>query len=320
MARVLITGGTGFIGSHLVRDCVSRGDNVTVLTRPDSDPWRLADLRDRITLIRARPLDSREIQAAVFRARPQRVFHLAAMTRTPARDDLSDLDDAMASNVAPLRTLLDALRRLDRPPLAFVRTGSLAEVGETDHVLDPGEAERPRDGYGLSALMGTHLLRLARTRMDLPAVTARLCLTYGGDQPTDFLIPDLIRKGLSGIPTRMKRPQAQRDLIHVSDCVRALQTAADHAVELPPIVTVATGRPLLMGHVASLIAALIDGRDGTPPLRPSVPADSAHVVACRPSPELAALGWGPRVALDDGLLQTIEWERSRTPPLQERSA
>lgn len=321
MARVLITGGTGFIGSHLVRDCLSRGDEVTVLARPGGDPWRLADVLDRITLIRARPLDAREIASAVLRARPQRVFHLAAMTRTPARHDLSDLDDAMASNVAPLRVLLDALGRLDRPPGAVVRTGSLAELGETDLVLHPDAAERPHDGYGLSALMGTHLLRLARTRRNLPAVTARLSLIYGGDQSADFLIPNLIRKGLSGIPALVRRPLAQRDLVHVSDCVAALQTIADHAASLPPVVAVSTGLPLPMGRVAGMIAALIDDRDvTTPPGRAPVPADSAHVVSCRPSAELLALGWQPRVGLAEGLRQTIEWERSRNIPLQEQSA
>lgn len=320
MARVLITGGTGFIGSHLVRDCVARGDEVTVLTRPDSDAWRLVDVLDRITLIRARPLDGREMQAAVALARPERVFHLAAMTRTPAREDLSDLDDAMASNVAPLRTLLDALRRLDRPPLAFVRAGSLAELGETDRVLDPDEAERPHEGYGLSALMGTHVLRLARARTGLPAVTLRLCLTYGGDQSADFLIADAIRKGLSGVPVHVRRPLARRDLIHVSDCVAAFRTAAIHAAALPPVIAVATGRPLPMGHVAGIVASMIDGRGGAAPLWPSVPADAAHVVSSRPSAELAALGWRPRVGLSDGLRQTIEWERSRNIPRQERSA
>lgn len=319
MARVLITGGTGFIGSHLVRDCLSRGDEVSVLARPGSDPWRLADVLHRITLARAHPLDASAVAAVVAGIRPARVFHLAALTRVPAREDLSDLDDAITGNVAPLRVLLDALRRLDDPP-ALVRTGSLAELGETDRVLDPGDAERPHDAYGLSALVGTNLLRLARARLGLAAVTARLSLTYGGDQSSDFLIPDLIRKGLSGIPTHVRRPLAQRDLVHVSDCVAALQAVADHAARLPPVVAVSTGHPLPMGYVAGVVSALIDGGHGTAPRRPPVPADAAHVVSCRPSPELSALGWQPRVGLAEGLRQTIDWERSRNTRLQERSA
>lgn len=322
MARVLITGGTGFIGAHLARDCLARGDEVTVLARPGSDPWRLADVRDRIALVRARPLETREIAAAVLGARPERVFHLAAATRIPARDDLSDLGDAIAANVAPLRVLLDAVRRLDRPPQAVVRAGTLAELGESDRVLDPDAAERPQNGYGLSALMGTHLLRLARARLGLPAVTARLCLTYGGDQSADFLIPDLIRKTLAGIPVHLQRPQARRDLLHVSDCVAALQAAADHAAALPPVIAVSTGRPFRMGQVAAMIAALTgDGPPHRPPAQ-TVPAaaDAAHVVSCRPSPELAGTGWRPRIGLARGLRRTIAWEQARTISFQERIA
>lgn len=316
MARVLITGGTGFIGSHLARDCLARGDEVTVLARPGSAPWRLADLAGRIGLVRAHPLDAPAIARAVAGARPQRVFHLAAWTRTPARDDLSDLEEALAANVAPLRVLLDALRQLDDPP-AVVRTGSLAELGEADRVLDHDAAERPRDAYGLSALMGSHLLRLARARLGLPAVTLRLCLTYGGDQSPDFLVPGLIRRALSGLPPEARQPQAQRDLIHVRDCVAALRLAADHAAALPPIVVVATGRPLLAGHVADSIAALVAHPGAPLPPSPPVPARAAHVVSCRPSPEITGLGWRPRVGLAEGLRETITWERARIMPPQE---
>lgn len=316
MARVLITGGTGFIGSHLARDCLARGDEVTVLARPGSDPWRLGDLVGRITLARAHPLDVPAVAAAVARARPQRVFHLAARTRSPARDDLSDLDEAVTANVAPLQVLLDALRQLADPP-ALVRTGSLAEMGEADRVLDPQEAERPGDAYGLSALMGTQVLRLARARLGLAAVTARLCLTYGGDQSPDFLVPGLIRRALSGLPLQVRRPQAQRDLIHVRDCVAALRLAADHAAALPPIVTVATGQPLPAGHLAESIAALTRVPDGSIPATPPVPALAAHVLSCRPSPEITALGWHPRVGLARGLRETINWERARIMPPQE---
>ena len=68
-----------------------------------------------------------------------------------------------------------------------------------------------------------------------------------------------------------------------------------------------------------LIAALIENREATPSLPPTL-VEAAQVLSCRPSAELSALGWQPRVGLAEGLRQTIEWERSRNIRLQERSA
>ena len=123
--------------------------------------------------------------------------------------------------------------------------------------------------------------------------------------------------GVWDLLARGPRAQAQRDLIHVRDCVAALRLAADHAAALPPVVTVATGRPLLAGHLADGIAALTLRPDAPLPATPPVPALAAHVVSCRPSPEITALGWHPRVGLAEGLRETITWERARIMSPQE---
>lgn len=305
--RVLITGGTGFIGAHLVRSCLARGQEVTVAARPDSDPWRLRDVADQITLRRVALYDQAEVTALLRDTRPQRIFHLAATHRICERASLADLEHAQVCNVEPLRNLLNGLRKINHIPRAFVRTGTLAELGESTGSHDPESCERPADAYGLSALLGTHMLRIARERMDFPAVTARLCLTYGGDQSSDFLIPDMIRKGLAGRSPRLRRPQSQRDILHVDDCVAALHLIADHAARLPPVLSLSTGDPQPMVRVAGMIADIL-GR-GTPGSVQNRPSDPGAVLSCRPSPELSALGWRPRVPLSTGLRRVIEWER-----------
>lgn len=312
MTRVLITGGAGFIGSHLARDCLRRGDQVTILTRAGSDPWRLADLRGRIRVEAVEPCDTRGLVHLVGQIRPQRVFHLAAATRIAERVAMTDLSHAMISNFEPLRTLIDALRRLDQPPKAVVRTGTLAEYGQAACIRQADSPERPDDAYGFSAVAGTHLLRMARLRLGLPAVTARLCLTYGGGQSGDFLIPDMIRKGLDGNSPRLRRPHARRDLIHVSDVVAALQLVADNAATMPPVVAVSTGQAVPMQAVAEIIAGLLAGRSPAPREIVDDPAEP-QTLSCAPSPELLDLGWRPAVPLNKGLRDTVNWEVAARP-------
>lgn len=299
MTRILITGGTGFIGSHLVRDCLRRGDEVTVIARPDSDTWRLDGILDRITVERLEPRDAQGMRLLLARVQPDRVFLLAAATRFDQRDGLRDMDRALRANVEPLRIMLDELAAMTTPPKAVIRSGTLAEISTARR--EPGSI------YGLSVLMGTHLLRIWREWTGVPSVTARLSLTYGGDQSTDFFVPGAIADALSGGLAPPNRPDAMRDLLHVDDAVGALQLMAEHAATLPAVVNVSTGAPHRLGDVAALIADIA----GQPISAGAERAGADDIVSAPPSPELAALGWAPRVTLQDGLAQVFDWENDR---------
>ncbi|NHF73034.1 NAD-dependent epimerase/dehydratase family protein [Paracoccus xiamenensis] len=308
MVNVLIVGGAGFIGSHLVRDCLSRGDKVTVLTRASTDIWRIEDILDRLTLVRLNLTDTEALMTALRHQPPQRVFLLGAVTRfATANNDLADVAEAMRVNLDPLRAILEALGRMDVPPQSVVRTGTLAELSSDPGIARSATREWPETTYGLSILAGTHYLRIWRDRCGIPAVTARLSLTYGGGQSPDFLVPGAIRQGLAGTPMMPRQPDARRDLIHVDDVIEALQLVADNADRLPPVVNVSTGRPIRTGDLAARIARLTGHK---PPPEPAK-TGAGNRVSAPPSKELRALGWRPRVSLQQGLRQVIAWERAR---------
>lgn len=301
MTRVLVSGGTGFIGSHLVRDCLARGDEVTVLAREESDFWRLADVMDQLGVLRADPLDSDATAAVLASARPERIFLLAAATRFQGGDGLRDMDLALRMNVEPLRVMLDAIAGMKDPPHAVIRTGTLAEIAGDDPAQDG-----PASIYGLSILMGTHLQRIWRDWTAIPAVTARLSLTYGGDQSADFFIPAMIDAGFADALTPPRNPDAERDLLHVDDVVAALQLIADNAAELPAAVNVSTGAPHRLDDLAQIIAQAFGQV-----LPAADAAGGGDVVSAVPSPALLALGWAPQIGLKEGIASVIEWERDR---------
>lgn len=309
MAEVMITGGTGFIGSHLVRDCLARRDRVTIISRPGSDPWRLAGVAAKIDLVRLHPLDTAGLARLVRQVRPRHVFHLAAATRL-AGGDASDLTHAMAANLAPLQALLEVLDAADPPPESLVRTGTLAELGEAPVILTEDARERPTTAYGLSALMGTHLLRMTSPGRSYAAVTARLSLTYGGDQDRSFLVADCIAKALDGVPLKIRRPGSERDLLHVDDVVAALQLIARHAGRLPDQVSVSTGRPVRMANLCRIIRSAVTGSPGPDRFLSDAPHPLAGRLSCHPSPALRALGWRPALPLDRGVAQVVAWERA----------
>ncbi|WBU58427.1 NAD-dependent epimerase/dehydratase family protein [Paracoccus sediminicola] len=298
--KVLITGGTGFIGAHLVRALLRHGDEVTVLARPSSDPWRLENVLGQLHYVKADPLDPHAVAAALREAQPERIYLLAAATQLRGDAALADMDIALKSNVEPLRVLLDQIAGLETFPKSVVRTGTLAELSGDD-----SRSEEPAGIYGLSVLMGTHLLRIWRQFTGIPSVTARLSLTYGPDQSPDFFVPGSIRKALSGQPEAPHRPEARRDLLHVDDAISALRLISDNALALPPVLHVSTGESLRLGDVASAIARLTGG-DFDAPLQGCRAAD---IVSSPASVELLSLGWRPQVPLQEGLRQVIASER-----------
>lgn len=304
MSRVLITGGSGFIGSHLVRACLAEGDGVTVLSRPGSDLWRLADVVDRVTICRVDPLDATAVGAALREVAPQRVFLLAAATRIAGEQDLDTVDESLRSNVEPLRIVLDGLKSLPVAPLAVIRTGTLAELAK-----DASGREWPAGIYGLSILMGTHLTRIWGNAAGIPAITARLSLTYGGDQSRDFFVPEAIHDALAGRLEPPRRPDALRDLLHVDDVVAALLLIADHAATLPPVLNLSTGQPHRLADVSAEIARLTAQPAGSIASARGGGADD-HV-SLPPSPELLDLGWRQTIPITQGLKQVIAWERAR---------
>lgn len=302
MERVLITGGTGFIGAHLARACLARGDHVTVLARPDSDAWRLTDLDAQLDILRAPVAD---FGRAAKDAAPDLVFHLASRTRFQGSDDhVETLRDTLAETVDPILTLLHGLSAT--PPKAFIRSGTLAEFGGAPSPYHDGSPTCPASAYGVAALAASHALRFAARQSETATVTARLCLTYGPDQSESFLIPSLIRAALSAQTVHIRNPAATRSLLHVFDTVAALLLIADRAARLPPLLIVSNPTP----HRMMDLAARIDRLAGRVPANPPRPSDigATDRVTALPSPALLAEGWSPQISLDSGLAATIAHE------------
>lgn len=307
MARVLITGGTGFIGSHLARACVARGDQVSILARPGSDMGRLDDILHHVTLLHAPPQDAGSVAAALAQATPETIFHLGNTNRfAPDQPATAAMQSACALNLAPMLALLDAAARLRQPPMAFVRAGTIAEYGDAPIPYAEARRAAPRSAYGWAALAATQAMAAMAGSLPFATVTARLALTYGPAQSDDFLVPALIRNCLRGKASVVQRPEDRRDLVHVDDVVAGLLRIAEAPAAAGPVVNLASGQAPAMREVAGLIAGLTGARGLI-----ACGAQQSPASELRAAPTLArhAFGWQARTTLQDGLAATVEWER-----------
>ena len=306
MARVLITGASGFIGSHLARACLARGDAVSVLLRPGSSLRRLDGLASRLQVFRLHLTSAPALAACLADARPGVIFHAGSTTRYAAEDPAS-LTRSVEDNLLALTTLLAEAAKAPEPPQVLLRLGTIAEYGDIEVPFRESDREQPRGAYGVSALACTQYMAAAQPQLPFTAVTARLALTYGPGQSADFLIPQLARNLLAGRPTTLRRPQDRRELIYVGDAVAGLLQIADAPEKVAPLVNLGTGQAPRMAAAARLLARA----GGAPETLIRQAAQPGPPSELRASPDLlnARLGWRAPTSLTEGFERMLQWER-----------
>ena len=141
MKRILITGGTGFVGANLARRLMRDGHDVHLLVRPDYRSWRIDSIKPDLRLHTASITDAEALTRAVRAARPDWVFHLAAYGAYPSLQDTKRMFD---TNVLGTTRLLDACQAVTVE--AFVHAGSSSEYGRR---TEPhSETDRPQPVFG----------------------------------------------------------------------------------------------------------------------------------------------------------------------------
>ena len=304
--RTLITGGAGFIGSHLAARCAAAGDDVHVITRPTTSLQRLASLEGAITVHRADLSDEAAMARAVEACRPGRVFHLAASTRPHGA-----VADTAIAEVRNLMTLLAALGREGCQPRMLVRAGTIAEYGPVPAPYVEHGPTHPVTPYGRAMAACTDALQRLAPLLGFPVASARLALVYGPHQSESFLIPAMIRDCLRNRPFTVKRPLDRRDLIHVDDAVDALLLMAEKPLSMASTINIGTGVAPAMHDVARMIVEMTDADPAIVGVSGAQASGDISDLCCSTVLAQDLLGWTARIPLAEGLQRTVAWARAQ---------
>lgn len=305
--RILIVGASGFVGSHLARQCVARGHEVHVALRPSSDSARLVDLLSDIHVHRLLLSDASAVRACLSNIRPTLIFYLVAQTASRHEAGIERLRASM-DELRGFITLLEAATVAAFPPERVIRTGSIAEYGAAAVPFREIQREYPATGYAASIVAGTHFGQSIARQLPFRLITARLALVYGAGQDPDFLVPALVSACLEGRPLTLDRPRDRRDLIHVSDAVRALLQVAGADIAGGEVVNIGSGNTIGVAELAALVVKLAGSDPGLISMKHQ--DDPVTLQLCVEKAR-SAFGWRAQVGLAKGIEDLIDEGRIR---------
>ncbi|HET6984759.1 MAG TPA: NAD-dependent epimerase/dehydratase family protein [Myxococcaceae bacterium] len=306
--KVLVTGGAGFIGSHVTDVFLDAGHEVWALD--DLSSGRRENLRPEVKLVVA---DIRSADAArlLETERFEVMCHLAA--QMDVRRSVADPRFDAEVNAGGFLNLLEAARKSGLRKVVFSSTGG-AIYGEQD-VFPAPEAHptRPVSPYGVSKASGELYLGYYRAQYGLQSVALRYANVYGPRQNPHGeagVVAIFSERLLRGEPcTIYGTGQQTRDFVYGPDVARANLLAATRDVQGP--INIGTGIETDVNRLYALLAkAAGSARPAT-----HAPAKPGEQMRSSVDPSLAAkvLGWRPTVALEEGLQRTVGWFREKSP-------
>jgi len=304
--RVLITGGAGFIGSHLVRRFAGQAE-VTVL-----DDLRSGYARNlegvTCRFVRGSILDPGALAEAASGA--AEVYHLAAMVSVP--ESVAKPTECAELNTEGTRRVLDAALAVGARKVVLASSAAIYGDNPTVPKLESMPPE-PKSPYAETKLAGERLLEEYRRAHGLGTASLRFFNVFGPRQDPRSAyaaaVPIFIAKALRDEPIGIHGDGGQtRDFVHVTDIVGALAYAGASA-DMTGTYNVGYGRSQSILALAQEIVALTGSRSKIEHLPPRA-GDVRHSLAS--TERLLAAGWQPRSSVSAGLAETIAYFRALT--------
>lgn len=306
--KVLITGATGFIGSHLTQRLIHEGFEVGIIKRKNSNVSRIKDLLDKIV---AYDVDLRDMQAvskAVSHFRPDVIFHLA--TYYAVEHQPQEISLMVDTNVLGTTNLLEASK--DSMIKLFVNTSSCFVYKERKHELRESAELNPVNLYALTKIQAEQACSFFAEKYGLKIITFRIFPPYGPADHERKLVPYVVKSLLEGEKLKMTTGMQKWDFVYVDDIVNAY-TKLLSISEFPQrheILNVGTGNAISVREVVSQIKEIIDAE--LEPVWGVIPHRKNEVwFTCADINKTKSfLGWQPETKLREGLERTVKWYRT----------
>ena len=299
---ILITGGTGFVGSHLCKALVSKGANVHIISKSGTRPISVKD--DGVYVHKIDIVYKTEVFNLIKSIKPDFVFHLAADINRGR--EVQIFYTSINTNVIGLLNVLGSLVDL-RHNVPVIVAGTAEEYGNNKQPFKEEMREDPVSPYSFSKIASTYLSRAFYKLYSLPIIIIRPTIAYGPGQKSDMFIPSIIHSLSSNERFKMTKGEQTRDFIFIDDLIDAYLKAAFLSDKIAgETINIGYGKPYKIRDVARTISKFMGKQKlveyGATPYR--VGESMNYCVDITKAKRL--LGWKPQTDLEEGLKKTIK--------------
>jgi len=305
--RVLVTGGSGFIGSHLVRKLLAMGFDVGITVRVDhvEDNWRLKDVWHDLATVIEMDIRNRDSMNQIVVWNPSAVFHLAAYHHVGR--SWEQVEECFDVNAKGSANVIDAAMTCGAQ-LVYMST---SEVYGSCFASPWSEDLQvyPASPYGVTKYAGEQYAAMTERKNGFKKVNiARPFNVFGPGQSDRAVIGEFIQKALRGETIYMTKGTQTREFNYVHNVVEGLIMLWQRNPGIGPW-NIASGQDISIYDLVMRIHELSNSTSKIMPTLPDRPNEIWKMCA-DPTRFRMATGWEPRVDFDEGLQQTINWYQS----------
>lgn len=317
--KVLVTGATGFIGSHLTEYLVNQGADVTVMARMNSTchvGWIEPLVKmGKVKVCYADIQDEQGVESAV--SGHEIVYHLAAIISIPY-SYLRPNETTRVNHVGTLNVLNAANKnRVNR----VVMVSSSEVYGSAQYTpIDEAHPLQGQSPYSASKIAAEKACESYYKSFETPVVTVRPFNTYGPRQSVRAVIPTIIGQVLFSNELHLGALDTERDFTFVEDTVRGIALCGIAPNIAGEVINLGYGRTIKVGELCDKILH-IAGSKLSVTVDPAKLRPEKSEVRCLLSNRMKAeklLNWKPEIGFDEGLKQTIEWLRENPSYFEKR--
>ena len=300
--KFVVTGASGFIGSHFVRRALKSGHAVVALIRHETSLDRIADILPQLKVIRWDPLSISghdSLSETLASLHPNVWMHFA--WKGVGGDDRNESDQITAN----LPHVIDSVRLASEVGCRqWIGVGSQAEYGLVDQKITETCATAPTTLYGMAKLSACWAALGTARATGLIGTWVRVFSTYGEGDRQDWLLPYLFRCFLANDVPRLTRCEQQWDFLHVTDAANAFLLLAENCVE--GIFNLGSGKAVPLRTVVESIARI--SKSSVKPLFGALEYRPDQIMRLEADIEKLqkATGWVPTVSLSEGLTRLHE--------------
>ncbi len=310
---IVVFGAGGFIGANLVRAILEHRQDVYAVTSKPFIPWRLDDIASA-HILHCNIIKRHQLENLFQAHRFKTIFDLAAYG---AYSKQSDVQLTYETNYIGLLNLLEVASQFSIR--AFVHAGSSSEYGLNAAAPKEDAPLSPNSHYAVTKAGAAQMIKYYGTVKEMPVVNLRYYSIYGAYEEPDRLIPRLIEMGMRKTYPPLVQPDISRDFVYIDDAVLATLLSANSLEQVAgQSLNIASGSKTTIRDIAATVQEIF-GIESQPEWG-DFPNRKWDLSEWFGDATLARqqIGWSNETTLKEGLLKTLEWQKSYSKPLYEK--